>query len=82
VSLHKSVNLLWVYYLAPYRESELIFVGLHKCPSLSFSNYGFHLSFLDILVAIPLTDTKPILSDPILCEERANSVIFKITKYE
>jgi hypothetical protein len=64
MSVHPSVNLLWLDDSLSDCEPLIPFVVLNKLSLLSFSDDGGHLRWLDVFVFAPLAYTRSILTNP------------------
>jgi len=62
VSLHPPFDLVWFDFLTPYAEFESRFARLNKVSLLAMSDDGLHLVWFDVLVELPLGQTRPVLA--------------------
>jgi hypothetical protein len=61
VTLHPSINLLAVYFVASDFEHELALVRLDELPLLMLSHDCLHLLRFDIFILTPLADARSVL---------------------
>jgi len=64
VSLHPPLNLVKFNFLASHAELEIVLVCLDDISLLVVSDDGLHLVWFDVLVELPLGQTRPVLAYP------------------
>jgi hypothetical protein len=64
VPLHISFNLLCFDFFTSNAELESSLVSLDKGSLLAMSDYSLHLLWFDVLVELPLTQTRSVLANP------------------
>ena len=65
VSLHPSLNLLRFDFLTSHTEPETTLICIDKAPLLAMSYDGLHLFWFDILIQLPLSQMRSILTNPV-----------------
>lgn len=63
---HPSLNLLGFDFSTSYTEFETTLTCVDKVPLLAMSYDGLHFFWFDVLVELPLGQTRSVLANPVL----------------